>query len=120
MRTEAFSSIGRCLIATPRDQVRNTVDAIRREKFCSVRDALDFISRVKEDPESFLTYEVDKNDRLKMVFWASGTQTQLCLRFADVVIQDNTAQSNRWVLNPNAFVCFHRAMRFLLPLHPLT
>lgn len=75
-------------------QVRNMVDAFRRCKYSSLSDALDFVTEVKNDSGAYLKYTVDKCERLDMVFWATSSQREPALTIGDIIIQDNTAQTN--------------------------
>ena len=78
-------------------QVRNYVYRFREERFASLTDAFDFVKSVSRDPDSYIRVDVDEADRLRAVFWATSSQCELAERFADVVIQDNTAKTNRYV-----------------------
>ena len=81
----------------PCAQVRNFVDRVRAETFGRMSDALDFVQSISRDPDAYVHYEDDGAERLKSVVWATGAQRGLAERFGDVVIQDNTAQTNRYV-----------------------
>lgn len=70
---------------------------MRRTNYASMTDALDFVRAVKDDAGAYIEYTSDQNDRLEMVFWAYSDQLELALTIGDVIITDNTAQTNRLV-----------------------
>lgn len=67
---------------------------MRRSKYASTKDALDFVTDISQDPGAYVKYTVDKNERLEMLFWAYTGQREMALTIGDVLIQDNTAQTN--------------------------
>lgn len=61
-----------------------------------LRDMLDFVMNVKDEPGVYFEYVRD-DDRPQMVFWASSEQQELALKFGDVIVLENTALTSRYV-----------------------
>ncbi|CAM9680822.1 unnamed protein product [Pylaiella littoralis] len=105
LRRDTESLVTRGVLGAPlKRKVRNIVDAMRRSKYASTKDALDFVTDISQDPGAYVKYTVDKNERLEMLFWAYTGQREMALTIGEVLIQDNTAQTNGAKLPFCAFI----------------
>ena len=56
------------------------------------------------DPGWFIEFQLDQENRLTRLFWMSPTQIALWLEYHDVILNDNTAKSNRYQMPLSLFL----------------
>jgi hypothetical protein len=72
-------------------------------------EAMEFVKALnghkEEDPEWFVAVDIDRDtNQLDKVFWMNPDQKRLYKRYHDVVINDTTAQTNRFMMGLNVTV----------------
>ena len=71
-------------------QVRNVIQKVKDELYCSPRDATEFLSNLKAEPGMFREYTLDVEGRLVNVYWATAEQQQKCARYGGCIQLDTT------------------------------
>lgn len=62
------------------------------------------IQHKSNDPGWFVEFQLDEENRLIRLFWMSPTQITLWLEYHDVILNDNTAKSNRYQMPLSLFL----------------
>ncbi len=62
------------------------------------------MNRKSNDPEWVVEFELDDENRLTRIFWMSPAQVVLWLEYHDVVLNDNTAKTNRYQMPLSLFL----------------
>ncbi|CAG8668959.1 2853_t:CDS:2, partial [Ambispora gerdemannii] len=62
------------------------------------------IRHKSHDPEWFVEFQLDDENRLIRLFWMSPTQITLWLEYHDVILNDNTAKTNRYQMPLSLFL----------------
>ena len=62
------------------------------------------IQHKSTDPGWFVEFQLDQENRLTRLFWMSPTQIALWLEYHDVILNDNTAKSNRYQMPLSLFL----------------
>ena len=75
-------------------QVRNLSAKVLRGRWASVEDALDIVAKLERGPQT-VKWDVDADQVLRSVMWASPEQGLLARTYGVVVIQDNTCLTKR-------------------------
>ncbi|CAB1099118.1 unnamed protein product [Ectocarpus sp. CCAP 1310/34] len=68
---------------------------VQRECWSTPTDALDLVSELKDMAGCYVKYDTDGLHRLKHVFWSTGQQQVFARQWGGIVLQDNTALTNR-------------------------
>lgn len=76
-------------------QIRNMVKQVQRETWSTPTDALDLVSELKDMAGCYVKWDTDELHRLKHVFWSTGQQQVFARQWGGIVLQDNTALTNR-------------------------
>jgi hypothetical protein len=63
------------------------------------------------DPGWFVEFQLDENNRLTRLFWMSPTQITLWLEYHDVILNDNTAKTNRYQMPLSLFLAIDNNTR---------
>ena len=88
-------------------QLDNIIQKIKR-RATTERDAADLIaglSKVKEDENAFVEFDLDEDRRLVRIFWMRSHQICLWQRFFDVAISDNSAKKNCYNMPFFGLIC---------------
>jgi hypothetical protein len=62
------------------------------------------IERKSADPGWFIEFELDQENRLTRLFWMSPAQISLWIEYHDVILNDNTAKTNRYQMPLSLFL----------------
>src|SRR5581483_343158 len=62
------------------------------------------IERKTDDPSWVVEFQLDQENRLTRLFWMSPAQVTLWLEYYDVVLNDNTAKTNRYQMPLSLFL----------------
>jgi len=62
------------------------------------------IEHKSNDPEWFVEFQLDQDNRLTRLFWMSPAQITLWLEYHDVILNDNTAKTNRYQMPLSLFL----------------
>lgn len=76
------------------------------------------IQKKTHDPEWVVKFELDTENRLARLFWMSPTQVALWVEYHDVVLNDNTAKTNRYQMPLLLFLVVDNNTRSLLSHKP--
>lgn len=93
-----------------RRKVANAIQKARRLKGALLENSesaqlISILNGKKEsDPEWFFKVDRDQENRLRRVFWMNPTQRLQYYRYRDVVVNDNTSNTNRFGMYFNAMV----------------
>ena len=71
------------------------IKKVQRETFSTPTDALDLVTELKDMAGCYVRWDTDELRRLKHVFWSTGQQQVFARQWGGIVIQDNTALTNR-------------------------
>jgi hypothetical protein len=64
----------------------------------------ELIQRKSNEPGWFVEFQLDKDNRLTRLFWMSPAQIALWLEYHDVILNDNTAKTNRYNMPLSLFL----------------
>lgn len=70
------------------------VGEVLRGRWASVEDALNVVAELERGPQA-VKWDVDADQVLRSIMWASPEQVMLARTYGGVVIQDNTCLTNR-------------------------
>jgi hypothetical protein len=62
------------------------------------------IEHKSNDPGWFVDFQLDQDKRLTRLFWMSPAQITLWLKYHDVILNDNTAKTNRYQMPLSLFL----------------
>ena len=62
------------------------------------------IQNKSNDPRWFVEFQLNDENRLTRLFWMSPSQIALWLEYHDVVLNDNTAKTNRYNMPLSLFL----------------
>src|SRR6266496_5827830 len=62
------------------------------------------IEHKSNDPEWFVEFQLDQDNRLTRLFWMSPAQITLWLEYHDVILNNNTAKTNRYQMPLSLFL----------------
>jgi hypothetical protein len=62
------------------------------------------IQHKSNDPGWFIEFKIDQDNRLTRLFWMSPTQIAFWLEYHDVILNDNTAKTNRYQMPLSLFL----------------
>ncbi|CAB4408509.1 unnamed protein product [Rhizophagus irregularis] len=62
------------------------------------------IEHKSNDPGWFVEFQLDQENRLTWLYWMSPTQIALWLEYHDVILNDNTAKTNRYNMPLSLFL----------------
>lgn len=80
-------------------QVRNMSRKVTGELWASSSDALELVAELERGNET-VKWELDAENILRSIMWASPEQILLARTYGGVVIQDNTCLTNRYGIFP--------------------
>jgi len=63
------------------------------------------------DPGWFVEFQLDQENRLTRLFWMSPTQIALWVEYHDVILNDNTAKTNRYNMPLSLFIAIDNNTR---------
>ena len=75
-------------------QVRKLSAKVLRGRWASGEDALNLVAELERGPQT-VKWDVDADQVLRSIMWASPEQVLLAITYGGVVIQDNTCLTNR-------------------------
>eukprot|EP00904_Undaria_pinnatifida_P011630 jgi/Undpi1/7598/HiC_scaffold_23.g10071.m1 len=75
--------------------VRNLSAKVLRGRWASGEDALNLVAELERGPQT-VKWDVDADQVLRSIMWASPEQVMLARTYGGVVIQDNTCLTNRY------------------------
>eukprot|EP00904_Undaria_pinnatifida_P011900 jgi/Undpi1/7840/HiC_scaffold_23.g10312.m1 len=76
-------------------KVRNLSAKVLRGRWASGEDALNLVAELERGPQT-VKWDVDADQVLRSIMWASPEQVMLARTYGGVVIQDNTCLTNRY------------------------
>jgi hypothetical protein len=62
------------------------------------------VEHKSNDPRWFVEFQLDQDNRLTRLFWMSPAQITLWLEYHDVILNDNTAKTNRYQMPLSLFL----------------
>ncbi|CAM9765562.1 unnamed protein product, partial [Sphacelaria rigidula] len=71
-------------------QVRNMMQKVQKDFYCSPQDATEFLSTLKSEPGMFCEYTLDAEGRLEDAYWATAEQQKKCVTYGGCIQLDTT------------------------------
>ncbi|EXX71211.1 protein FAR1-RELATED SEQUENCE 11-like [Rhizophagus irregularis DAOM 181602=DAOM 197198] len=65
---------------------------------------INLVQKKQEDPQFFVKFELDNDNRLTRLFWMTPEQVVLWIKYHDIIINDNTAKTNIYSMPLSVFV----------------